>query len=220
MNYKETIVANFIERPNRFIAYVEIGGKTETVHVKNTGRCRELLTPGCKVILAVAENPNRKTKYDLVAVYKQGLGLVNMDSQAPNAVVGEYLSKKQEITYIKPEFKFGDSRIDFYFEKGETKCLMEVKGVTLEKDGTAFFPDAPTQRGTKHLHELIKATELGYETYLAFVVQMEGIYEVFPATDIDPDFSQAYYDAVSAGVKVVALPCRVWEGGLSIRDGY
>ena len=120
MNYKETIVANFIERPNRFIAYVEIGGKTETVHVKNTGRCRELLTPGCKVILAVAENPNRKTKYDLVAVYKQGLGLVNMDSQAPNAVVGEYLSKKQEITYIKPEFKFGDSRIDFYFEKGKT----------------------------------------------------------------------------------------------------
>lgn len=220
MNYKETIVANFIERPNRFIAYVEIDGKTETVHVKNTGRCRELLTPGCKVILAVAENPNRKTKYDLVAVYKQGLGLVNMDSQAPNAVVGEYLSKKQEITYIKPEFKFGDSRIDFYFEKGKTKCLMEVKGVTLEKDGTAFFPDAPTQRGTKHLHELIKATELGYETYLAFVVQMEGIYEVFPATDIDSDFSQAYYDAVSAGVKVIALPCRVWEGGLSIRDGY
>ena len=128
MNYTKTIPAKFIGRPNRFIAYVEIEGKEETVHVKNTGRCRELLVPGCQVILAVADNPNRKTKYDLVAVYKSGLGLVNMDSQAPNAVVGEYLSRQKEITFVKPEYKFGDSRIDFYFEKGDIRCLMEVKG--------------------------------------------------------------------------------------------
>ena len=220
MRYQKTITANFIERPNRFIAHVEIEGKTETVHVKNTGRCRELLVPGCKVILAVADNPNRKTKYDLVAVYKLGLGLVNMDSQAPNAVVGEYLAGKEEITFIKPEYKFGDSRIDFYFEKGEVRCLMEVKGVTLERDGVAYFPDAPTQRGAKHLRELIKAKEQGYEACLAFVIQMEGLYEVLPARDIDPDFSKAYDDAVSAGVKVLALPCKVWEDGLTIRDGY
>ena len=220
MNYTKTIPAKFIGRPNIFIAYVEIEGKEETVHVKNTGRCRELLVPGCQVILAVEDNPNRKTKYDLVAVYKSGLGLVNMDSQAPNAVVGEYLSRQKEITFVKPEYKFGDSRIDFYFEKGDIRCLMEVKGVTLEKEGLAYFPDAPTQRGTKHLRELIKAKEAGYESYLAFVVQMENIYDVFPARDMDPEFSKAYDDAVSAGVKVLVLPCNVWEHGLTIRDGY
>lgn len=161
MKYNKTIQAKFIDRPNRFIAHVEVDGQVETVHVKNTGRCRELLLPGATVILSVADNPDRKTKYDLIAVYKEGIGLINMDSQAPNVVVGEYLAGCNDITFIKPEYKYGDSRIDFYFEKGDMKCLMEVKGVTLERDGICYFPDAPTERGVKHIRELLKAKEEG-----------------------------------------------------------
>ena len=146
MKYREIADGIFVDRPNRFIAHVEVNGAVETVHVKNTGRCRELLLPGTAVRLEVSDNPKRKTKYDLVAVHKQGLGWVNMDSQAPNKVVGEWLAK-QGYDYIKPEFTYGKSRIDFYMEKGEQKYLMEVKGCTLEVDGIGYFPDAPTEGG-------------------------------------------------------------------------
>ena len=146
----------FLDRPNRFIAHVDVNGTVETVHVKNTGRCRELLLPGAAVRLEVSDNPKRKTKYDLVAVRKQKLGWVNMDSQAPNKVVGEWLSK-QEFDLVRPEFAYGKSRIDFYMEKGEQKYLLEVKGCTLEVGGIGYFPDAPTERGVKHLHELAQA---------------------------------------------------------------
>ena len=186
MKYREIADGIFVDRPNRFIAHVEVNGAVETVHVKNTGRCRELLLPGTAVRLEVSDNPKRKTKYDLVAVHKQGLGWVNMDSQAPNKVVGEWLAK-QGYDYIKPEFTYGKSRIDFYMEKGEQKYLMEVKGCTLEVDGIGYFPDAPTERGVKHLHELAQAQRTGYQCAVAFVIQMEGITEVLPLLDeLDP----------------------------------
>ena len=156
MKYKKIVKGEFIERPNRFIAKVKIDGDVHTVHVKNTGRCRELLLPGAVVYLEESDNPARKTKYDLIAVEKQGLGLVNIDSGAPNKVVYEWL-KKQDYNYIKPEYTFGNSRIDFYMEKGEQKYLMEVKGCTLEINGIGYFPDAPTERGLKHIKELIKS---------------------------------------------------------------
>lgn len=216
MKYNKTIQAKFIDRPNRFIAHVEVDGQVETVHVKNTGRCRELLLPGVTVILSVADNPSRKTKYDLIAVYKEGIGLINMDSQAPNVVVGEYLAGCNDITFIKPEYKYGNSRIDFYFEKGETKCLMEVKGVTLERDRIAYFPDAPTERGVKHIRELMKAGQQGYEVYLAFVIQMEGVHQVLPNQEMHPEFADVYRQAVAAGVKVVNFSCGVRENELRI----
>lgn len=217
MKYNKTIQAKFIDRPNRFIAYVEVDGQVETVHVKNTGRCRELLLPGATVILSVADNSDRKTKYDLIAVYKEGIGLINMDSQAPNVVVGEYLAGCNDITFIKPEYKYGDSRIDFYFEKGDMKCLMEVKGVTLERDGICYFPDAPTERGVKHIRELMKAKEDGYEVYLAFVIQMEGVTEVFPNEEMHPEFAVAYNEAVAAGVQIINFQCAVQEDELWIK---
>lgn len=217
MKYNKTIQAKFIDRPNRFIAYVEVDGQVETVHVKNTGRCRELLLPGATVILSVADNPDRKTKYDLIAVYKEGIGLINMDSQAPNVVVGEYLAGCNDITFIKPEYKYGESRIDFYFEKGDMKCLMEVKGVTLERDGICYFPDAPTERGVKHIRELMKAKEDGYEVYLAFVIQMEGVTEVFPNEEMHPEFAVAYNEAVAAGVQIINFQCAVQEDELWIK---
>ena len=156
MKYREIVDGIFLDRPNRFIAHVDVNGTVETVHVKNTGRCRELLLPGAAVRLEVSDNPKRKTKYDLVAVHKQELGWVNMDSQAPNKVVGEWLSK-QGFDLVRPEFPYGKSRIDFYMEKAEQKYLLEVKGCTLEVDGIGYFPDAPTERGVKHLHELAQA---------------------------------------------------------------
>ena len=161
MIYLDTTEARFLDRPNRFIAHVEINGKLETVHVKNTGRCKELLLPGVPVVLAQADNPNRKTKHDLIAVKKKNLGWVNIDSQAPNKAVMEWL-EKQDFDRIQPEYAYGDSRIDFYMEKGKTKYLLEVKGCTLEMDGIGYFPDAPTERGVKHIRELIKARKQGY----------------------------------------------------------
>jgi len=153
MKYEKIVRGKFKDRPNRFIAHVWVEGVLETVHVKNTGRCKELLIPGVEVILEDCKSPNRKTRYDLIAVYKKGVGLINMDSQAPNKVVGEWLLS-QGYDYIKPEYKFGNSRMDFYMEKGEEKYLMEVKGCTLEINGVGYFPDAPTERGVKHLKEL------------------------------------------------------------------
>ena len=215
MKYREIADGIFVDRPNRFIAHVEVNGAVETVHVKNTGRCKELLLPGTAVRLEVSDNPKRKTKYDLVAVHKQGLGWVNMDSQAPNKVVGEWLAK-QGYDYIKPEFTYGKSRIDFYMEKGEQKYLLEVKGCTLEVDGIGYFPDAPTLRGVKHLHELAKAAQQGYHCAVAFVIQMEGVAEVRPNTATHPQFAEALAQARTAGVKVLFLLCRVEPNGLAI----
>ncbi len=217
MTYKHTIRGKFHDRPNRFIAHVWVEGVLETVHVKNTGRCKELLLPGADVILEVSDNPSRKTKYDLIAVYKEGFGLINMDSQAPNKVVKEWL---MTLGYdcIKPEYTYGKSRIDFYMEKEGEKYLMEVKGCTLEVDGIGYFPDAPTQRGAKHLRELTEAAKLGYHCSIAFVIQMEGITQVEPNEATDPEFKKAYEEARKAGVDVVYLCCEVKEDSLKCKD--
>ena len=215
MRYREIIEGRFIDRPNRFIAHVLINGVEETVHVKNTGRCRELLLPNAEVRLAVSDNPNRKTKYDLVAVYKEKLGWVNIDSQAPNKVVQEWL-ETQDYTLVKPEYVYGDSRIDFYMEKDQQEYLMEVKGCTLEIDGIGYFPDAPTERGVKHLKELTKARTLGYECIIAFVIQMEGVSEVRPYISMQPEFGEALEEAKAAGVKVLFLQCEVGRDTLQI----
>lgn len=208
MTYNDIISANFISRPNRFIAYVELGGEKLTVHVKNTGRCKELLIPGCRVYLEKAQNPERKTPYDLVVVEHEGK-IINIDSQAPNKVVKEYLERQNKYDYIKPEYKYGNSRIDFYMEKGNDKYLMEVKGCTLFRDGVGLFPDAPTERGAKHLRELALAREQGYNAIIAFVIQGEGIRTVEPNTETDPEFAKAFYEAKEAGVEVLFIECKV-----------
>ena len=215
MNYQNIIHGQFHSRPNRFIAKVWIDGELETVHVKNTGRCRELLLPGAEVILECCDQPTRKTKYDLIGVYKEGLGLVNIDSQAPNKVAKEWLLQ-QDYTCVRPEYTYGDSRIDFYMERGEERFLMEVKGCTLEVDGIGYFPDAPTERGIKHLHELCKAVDEGYHCMLAFVIQMEGIHEVRANAETHPAFGVALEEARHAGVEIVFLPCKIGEDSLTI----
>lgn len=245
MKYNHVVCATFLSRPNRFIAKVCLcDGREETVHVKNTGRCKELLIPGCNVYLEKSENPNRKTLYDLIAVEKRydeifdwGIFplafrkrmndgkektlLFNIDSQAPNKVVLEWL-KKQDYSVIKPEFTFGKSRFDFYLEKidsvtGKTeKILMEVKGCTLEIEGVGYFPDAPTERGVKHLNELSDAIGEGYKSVLAFVIQMEGVTEVFPNVKTHPEFAEALEKAKASGVEVWFLPCKVKADCLEI----
>ena len=208
MKYLNIVEGRFLDRPNRFIAHVEIGGKPETVHVKNTGRCRELLLPGAEVWLDKSENPARKTAFDLVAVRKESGLLVNIDSQAPNRVMGEWLAKRG-YDRIQPEYSFGDSRIDFYLERGEERFLMEVKGCTLEVDGVGYFPDAPTLRGVKHLRELARAAYRGYRAAVAFVIQMDGIGEVRPNVETHPEFGAALLEAKAAGVEVLFFPCHV-----------
>ena len=216
MKYSEIAEGLFIERPNRFIAKVRLGDDVETVHVKNTGRCKELLIPGKSVVrLDAPGNPDRKTKYDLVSVYKDNFGWINIDSQAPNKVVYEWLCR-QDYDYVKPEYTFGNSRIDFYMEKQGKKYLMEVKGCTLEVDGIGYFPDAPTERGVKHVKELIKAKEQGYECIIAFVIQMEGVYEVRPNVMMQKEFGDVMEAAGRAGVQVLFLPCRVGYDSLDI----
>ena len=223
MKYTNQYPAIFISRPNRFIATVDIEGTIETVHVKNTGRCRELLIPGVKVMLEKSNNPDRKTKYDLVMVYKENLGWVNIDSQMPNALVREWLESEPEefsgLTLIKPEYTYGDSRVDFYLERGDEKILIEVKGVTLEIDGIGYFPDAPTERGVKHIRELIKAKREGYEAYIAFVIQMNGIKEVRANMNTHREFGVALEEAQKAGVKVLMLECNVRENEIKIHCG-
>ncbi|MBR4437010.1 MAG: DNA/RNA nuclease SfsA, partial [Spirochaetales bacterium] len=187
----------------------------ETVHVKNTGRCKELFIPGCTVYLTAPDSPGRKTKYDLVAVIKDNGLLINIDSQAPNKVVLEYL-QTQKYNVIIPEFTYGESRIDFYMEKGKKKYLMEVKGCTLERNGIGYFPDAPTERGVKHIHELIKAKKEGYRAVLAFVIQMDGIKEVRANIETHPEFGIAWEEARKAGVEIWFLTCHVSENGFSI----
>ena len=216
MKYRKVIDAKFINRPNRFIAEVEIPERgREIVHVKNTGRCKELLISGVDVILEESDNLNRKTKSDLIAVRKEGMGWINIDSQAPNKVVYEWL-EKQGYSYIKPEYKYGNSRIDFYMEKENSKYLMEVKGCTLEIDRIGYFPDAPTERGVKHLRELTLATKKGYKCIIAFVIQMEGITEVRPNISTHPEFGIALKEAKDAGVEIWYMPCRVMPDELFI----
>lgn len=229
MHYLKTVRAKFISRPNRFIAQVEFEGVEETVHVKNTGRCKELLVPGCTVILEdfreEAAAGKRKTRFDIIAVYKGNL-LINMDSQAPNKVVKEWL-QKQQFDLIHPEFTYGNSRVDFYMEKklpsevegGQTstaKYLLEVKGCTLEVNGTGYFPDAPTERGVKHLRELTEAQKLGYHCYIAFVIQIPGVSVVLPNIKTHPEFGTALVEAEAAGVKILYLQCEVQEAALEI----
>ena len=215
MNYPNVSRAVFLERLNRFVARVELDGKTETVHVKNTGRCRELLIPGSEVWLTRSGNPERKTKYDLVAVRKQNGVLFNIDSQAANAVTLEWL-RRQDWDEIHPEYTYGASRVDFFMRKGDRKYLMEVKGCTLERDGVGYFPDAPTERGTKHIRELTRAAAEGYTAILAFVIQMDGVSEVRPNRETDPAFASALEEAVLRGVEVRFLACHVEPDSLTI----
>ena len=215
MKYECIVEAKFISRPNRFIAHVEVHGEEIKVHVKNTGRCKELLIPGRTVYLEKASNPDRKTPFDLVAV-ETPIGIVNIDSQAPNAVVKEWLMK-QDYDLVVPEYKYGNSRIDFYMEKGEDKYLLEVKGCTLIKDGIGYFPDAPTERGVKHLRELTAAIDKGYKAMAAFVIQVEGVSEVRPNIETHPEFGVALKEAEEAGVEVLNLECNVKKDELTIK---
>lgn len=220
MIYKKIKTATFIRRPNRFIAHVLVDDKEEIVHVKNTGRCKELLREGVQVILECSDNKNRKTAYDLVGVFKENLGWVNIDSQAPNKVVNEWLRSEndtfKDITFIKPEYVYGNSRIDFYLEQDDRRVLIEVKGCTLEIEGKGYFPDAPTIRGVKHLKELIKATREGYECYVAFVIAMEGVREVYANEITHKEFADVLEEAKKAGVKILNLQCVVTENELRI----
>lgn len=223
MKYKNIKAAEFISRPNRFIAKVRIDGNEETVHVKNTGRCRELLTEGCTVYLEESDNPNRKTRYDLVAVEKLRSGkpplLVNMDSQIPNAAAEEWLRKGElfsERAVIRREFTYGESRFDFRIEDGGKVSFHEVKGVTLENDGTASFPDAPTERGVKHIHELIRAHKEGFGAYILFVVQMKEIRELRPNDATHRAFGDALRLAEREGVKILAYDCIVTPDSMTI----
>ena len=215
MRYRNITKGIFLDRPNRFIAHVELDGRRETVHVKNTGRCRELLLPGAEVWLTAPGTEGRKTKYDLVTVRKGNGMLVNIDSQAPNVVVREWL-ERQGYDVIIPEYTYGDSRIDFCLERSTEKTLMEVKGCTLEIDGIGYFPDAPTDRGVKHLRELAKAVKDGYRTVIAFAIQMDGITEVRPNIQTHPEFGAAMQEAVKAGVEILFLPCHVETDQLTV----
>lgn len=218
MKYKKVVEGRFISRPNRFIAYVEIDGKAETVHVKNTGRCKELLTDNATVYLSVSDNPQRKTKYDLIAVNKGEL-LINMDSQIPNDVCERWLKKGflfSRNAMIKREYTYKKSRFDFYIEDGERKIFLEVKGCTLENNGIASFPDAPTERGIKHINELISALDDGYEAYIFFVIQMKGIKEFRPNDITHKAFGDALREAKSKGVKILAYDSVVTPDSIEI----
>lgn len=218
MRYQEVVSGRFLSRPNRFIANVETEKGVQTVHVKNTGRCRELLVPGCSVYLERAWNPARKTAYDLIAVEKGPL-LVNMDAQAPNKVFAEWTEQGgfvPDVLAIRPEYRYGDSRLDFCVETPEGPHLVEVKGVTLEEGGAARFPDAPTERGVRHIRELQKAAEAGLDTTLFFVVQIENIRSVAPNDETHPAFGAALREAVARGVHVCAYDCTVTPDSLAI----
>lgn len=209
MQYTSVVKGRFLDRPNRFVAHVEMGGQIVTVHVKNTGRCKELLVPGAAVYLEKAANPARKTPYDLIAVQKGGL-LINMDSQAPNKVFEEAAPRLfPGLTLLKPETFFEDSRFDFYLEMGERKAFVEVKGVTLEEGGVCRFPDAPTQRGVKHLNGLCRAMAAGYEAYVFFMIQMKGVHGFQPNDRTHPQFGDALREAARLGVQVRAVDCLV-----------
>ena len=218
MHYRNMVPGIFLARPNRFIAHVEIGGKTEICHVKNTGRCKELLPAGATVWCQEFDSTTRKTKYDLITV-KKGDRLINMDSQAPNKAAGEWLTAGGlgQISNLKAETTFGNSRFDFSFEKDGKKCFLEVKGVTLENDGICAFPDAPTERGVKHLKELTTLAKNGYGAYVLFVIQMADVKYLHPNDFTDPAFGAALRAAAEAGVQVLAMDCAVTEASMNIR---
>jgi sugar fermentation stimulation protein A len=218
MFYSNMMPGTFLARPNRFIAHVEIDGISQVVHVKNTGRCRELLPAGAKVWCQHCDNPNRKTQYDLITVQK-GQRLINMDSQAPNAAAKEWLlaGGLGEISNLRPETVHGDSRFDFSFTKDGKKCFLEVKGVTLENDGICAFPDAPTERGAKHLRELEQAVKDGFGGYVLFVIQMSDVKYLHPNDVTDPAFGAALRQAAANGVQVLAMDCAVTESTMDIR---
>lgn len=217
MTYRTVRTGRFLSRPNRFIAMVDIDGTPTVCHVKNTGRCKELLIPDCTVVLAQAENPNRKTPYDLIAVYK-GDRLINMDSQAPNAVAAAYLADRFPTATIRREVTYGDSRFDFRVQNGNEKWFVEVKGCTLEIDNIGYFPDAPTERGVKHLRHLIRATEEGYHAAVLFVIQMEGVTAIRPNDTTHPAFGEALRDAAQKGVEIWATDCAVAPDSLTYKN--
>ena len=219
MIYDNMVPGVFLARPNRFIARVRIAGQEEIVHVKNTGRCRELLTPGAQVWCQQSENPNRKTKYDLICVRK-GQRLINMDAQAPNIAAASWLRDGGlgEIRDLRAETVHGDSRFDFSFTREGKPCYLEVKGVTLETDGVCAFPDAPTQRGTRHLRGLLRAAQEGCGAYVLFVIQMENVRYLHPNDATDPAFAQALREAAAGGVEILAMDCRVTESTMEIRN--
>lgn len=209
MRYKTVVTGVFHSRPNRFIALVDVGGREEVCHVKNTGRCRELLLPGAQVVLSVSNNPARKTKYDLVAVWKEGTGLVNMDSQAPNAAAAELLPRLFPGAVIRAEQRCGLSRFDFSLETEQGVGYLEVKGCTLEREGHAYFPDAPTERGVKHLRELTELRRQGRCAAVLFLVQMKGVHAFSPNDGTDPAFGAALREARGAGVEILCYDCLV-----------
>ncbi len=222
MKYENVTRGIFLSRPNRFIANVEIDGVSKTVHVKNTGRCKELLIPGAEVYLEISKNPARKTKYDLIAV-KKVIGnkslLINMDSQIPNACAYEWLKNSTLFSRqasITREVTFGSSRFDIFVSDGDRKAFLEVKGVTLEKDGLALFPDAPTERGVKHIRELMRAVECGYEAYVLFVIQMKGVTKFTPNKETHFEFANALKEAQHCGVKILAMDCIVSSDSIFI----
>lgn len=220
MKYKNIVMGRFIKRLNRFVALCEIDGCEIYCHVKNTGRCGEILIEGAECFLEKSDNPERKYQYSLVTVRK-GDRLINIDSQAPNKAVGEFLSEGKlfsDIAEIRAEKTFGKSRFDFYFEHKNKKAFLEVKGVTLEKDGRVFFPDAPTERGTKHLNELCRCIEEGYEAYALFVVQMKNVGSFSPNEETDPAFASALRNAAENGVKILCYDCLVTENEMIIKD--
>lgn len=224
MKYKKIISGEFVSRPNRFIAHVNIQGQMEVCHVKNTGRCKELLQPGSTVYLEESDNPGRKTKYDLVAVEKGNM-MVNIDSNAPNKAVQEWLAADNcpilqgiEVRFVKPECKYGNSRIDFYVEADHRKIFIEVKGVTLEENGVVRFPDAPSERAVKHVEELAAAVEKGYEAYVMFVIQMKGVRYFTPNEDTHPRFCNALREAALKGVQILAYDCLVTEDSLLLDE--
>ena len=218
MKYTHMIPGTFLSRPNRFIAKVEIDGQVETVHIKNTGRCRELLPMGAEVWCQKSDNPNRKTKYDLITVRK-GDRLINMDSQAPNIAAGEWLKRGGlgQVENLKAESFHGDSRFDFSFTLDGKPCFLEVKGVTLENDGICAFPDAPTERGAKHLKGLTQAAKDGYGAYVLFVIQMADVKYLHPNDATDPNFGAALREAAAAGVQILAMDCAVDTDRMELR---
>ncbi len=225
MKYDKVVKGKFIERPNRFIAKVDINGQTETVHVKNTGRCKELLIPECTVYLSESGNTARKTKYDLIAVEKLRKNssplLINMDSQAPNHAVEEWLKKGNLFSThanIKREVRYENSRFDFFISDGERKAFLEVKGVTLEENDIALFPDAPTERGIKHINELIKCIADGYEAYVLFVIQMKEIIGFSPNYKAHAEFGKVLREAQKSGVNIIAVDCKITSGSIGIDE--
>lgn len=218
MRYGEIVTGTFVSRPNRFIAEVEIGGEVQQVHVKNTGRCREILVPGTRVVLEDSGSDNRKTRYDLIAAYKNG-NLINIDSQAPNRAFAEFIPVSglfDPEPRVFPEHTHGDSRFDFYIESGDRRIFVEVKGVTREFDGVCMFPDAPTERGLKHLHGLERCVDEGYEAYVALVVQMKGMREFVPDYAIHREFGEELERAEAHGVGVLVYDCIVEEDSMTV----